>query len=460
MALLSVYNKGEWISDKKSVKSAAVNALEVADTTVDADTEEDEDISRFRSARQRAKDTCGLCPVCCQHHTWLRRDGFNWPSDRLVQCKKFSDMNIQQRAAAVEKAKGCSRCTAWGHQRKDCKMTPNNCGADIGGSKCNADHSNLLHGSGNVYCAAINAKSAVPTSDLFSCVKEDEDTIYYLQDIPVKGSKKSARVFWDRGSNRVLIREDYAKQHRLISKKVTYQMECVGDDEPKQMDSFIYLLDLVDMYGNVHTVWGYGVPKIMSSFAPNLSPIRKLFPHIPDSAFAALANKEVDVLIGLNMNELQPAGGIGVDRVGGLSALRSLFGCGWVIGGHHKDIQLAKSMSVATTANTLRIAKLLIKSEPLTGPELEVPVEIRKLRNKVVSFEVDVERAKLGVSSKSRVSEYKDKNHVKLGNVKRGSLSFERDMLIHRMDCEQMLSKLDRNLMVLKQYYAKLGAAA
>ena len=132
LALLSVYTKTD--PEKKNVKLAAVNASENGElnTSNDAVSDEDEEVSRFRIARRRAKDACGICPVCHQHHTWLRRDGFHWPSDRMVQCKKFSDMNIQQRAAAVESARGCGRCTAWGHQRKDCKMTSNNCGADIG----------------------------------------------------------------------------------------------------------------------------------------------------------------------------------------------------------------------------------------------------------------------------------------------------------------------------------------
>ena len=274
LALLSVYSKQE---ERKSVKPAAVNASEIGNKD-----EDEEDVSRFRMARQRAKDTCGRCPVCSQSHTWLRRDGSNWPSDRLVQCQRFSDMNIQQRAAAVERVKGCARCTAWGHQRKDCVMTSNSCGADVGATKCNGDHAKLVHGSGNVYCAALQlyAEITCSNSDLFSCVKEDEDTIYYLQDIPIKNSLKDTRVFWDRGSNRVLIREDYAKENKLISKRVTYQIEVVGK-QPEQLHGFIYLLDLVDMYGNVHTIWGYGVPKIMSSSTPDLSPIRKLFPHIP-----------------------------------------------------------------------------------------------------------------------------------------------------------------------------------
>ena len=49
------------------------------------------------------------------------------------------------------------------------------------------------------------------------------------------------------------------------------------------------------------------------------------------------------------MNQLQPAGGLGDDKVGGLSALRSLFDTGWVIGGYHE--------AISSTAATLKIAK-------------------------------------------------------------------------------------------------------
>ena len=52
----------------------------------------------------------------------------------------------------------------------------------------------------------------------------------------------------------------------------------------------------------------------MTSEVPDLSPIRKLFPHLPSEAFNALATKDVDVLMGLNMNELQPAGGTVLTR--------------------------------------------------------------------------------------------------------------------------------------------------
>ena len=360
LALLSVYNDDK----KKDVRSAGLTVEPVGGGG-------DDGRAGYKEAKKKARESCGKCPACDLQHTWQRKDGSWWPSDRFLSCKKFKDMNIQQRAAVVERAKGCPRCTAWNHQRKDCRMRANSCGADLGGGACTGDHSKLLHDSGNVYCAALNAATSHllgPATDLFSCVKESEETIFFLQDIPIRKSRVLARVMWDKGSNRVLVSEAYAKKCNLVSKEVTYLIEVVGK-EPEQMHSKIYLLDMIDMYGNVHTIWGYGVPKIMTSSVPDLSHVRHLFPHIPDQAFSPLATKEVDVLIGLNMNELQPAGGLGNDRVGGLTALRSLFGTGWVVGGHHDDIKVSSQSSVTSAAATLQIAKILIEPQPSFTPE-------------------------------------------------------------------------------------------
>ena len=209
LALLLVYKE----DTKKDVKAAGTNVES-------ADSAEDPTKTKFQDVKKKARESCGKCPVCDQQHTWQRKDGAWWPSDRLLTCKKFRDMNIQQRAVAVERSQGCPRCTSWKHMRKDCRMKANNCGADLSGSTCTGDHSKLLHGSTNVYCAALNAAAQKPLSgsDLFSCVKESEETIFYHQDIPFKKSKVKARVMWDKGSNRVLIREDFAEKNKLIAR--------------------------------------------------------------------------------------------------------------------------------------------------------------------------------------------------------------------------------------------------
>ena len=238
LSLLSVMSKDD--TAKKNVKSFGVAA---GNSYTGSYTEKDEE-ERMKAKKLKAKDACGKCPECSQLHTWTKTNGEAWPSDRFISCKKFSDMNTQQRARAVENAKGCPRCTGWRHQRKDCRMSANSCGVDVSGSRCTGDHSRLLHGSGNVYCAALSAGLASSRTDLFSCVKEEEATLYYIQDIPIKKSSMPARVLWDTGSNRVLIRDEFAKANKLISKEVTYNMETEGDQKAKQYHSNIYLLDM------------------------------------------------------------------------------------------------------------------------------------------------------------------------------------------------------------------------
>ena len=373
LALLSTLSRDNVV--KKVVKPAGL-AVGAAGGGLHDDEEDDD---RQREFKKRARETCGNCPVCARPHTYKRRDASIWPSDRLLKCRKFSDMNVKQRAAMIEKVKGCGRCTSWSHQKRDCRMPANSCGEDISGSRCTGDHSRLVHGSGNVYCGVARSKlmyeATFPTnlgldsSDPFSIVQEEEEALYFLQDIPLKNSSTLSRSLWDKGSNRVLIREAFAEANNLVSRDVTYKMEVVGGNSFEIIHSKIYLLDLLDMHGNTRTLWGYGVQRIMSSGVPNLSSIRKMFPHIPEEAFMELEPKEVDVLIGLNMMELQPAGGLGMDKVGGLTALRSLFGCGWGVGGHHSDIRPCGIQTMTSAAVVLRIAKICISPEPSHTPE-------------------------------------------------------------------------------------------
>ena len=71
---------------------------------------------------------------------------------------------------------------------------------------------------------------------------------------------------------------------------------------------------------------------------PDLVGVRNLFLHLPFEAFKSLLEKEVDFLIRHNINGLQSPSkrGLGNDKVGRLSALRILFGTGWVTGGHYE----------------------------------------------------------------------------------------------------------------------------
>ena len=343
-----------------------------------------EDVDEKREkARKRSEDFCGKCPVCSQAHTWTRADGEQWPSDRFLSCKKYHDMPVAARAKAVEKCGGCPRCTSWKHTRDRCRMNPNSCTKEnSAGVNCKGDHSRLLCGSGNAYCYATKAKPLhpaegvvkpvpggggggvlgpygnLPTSptnltnptgnDAFEDVNETAETVPYFQDIEVEGHDIKARTFWDRGSTRVLIREEFGERLGLVKKKVSYTLEVVGSVERKT--GYIYLLSLKDMYGGSHRIWGHGISSIMLSSVPDMSALTSTFPHVPKEAFKAMVDREVDILIGLNMTHIMPEGGAGVDKSEGVSVMRSLFAPGWVVGGVLPDVETTTKHKLSVKA--------------------------------------------------------------------------------------------------------------
>ena len=76
---------------KDSRKPVKTNGIQAGTVSNDSD-----GASGIKTARERAKEACGKCPVCNQYHTWKKRNGTTWPSDRLISCRKFSDMNVHQ----------------------------------------------------------------------------------------------------------------------------------------------------------------------------------------------------------------------------------------------------------------------------------------------------------------------------------------------------------------------------
>ena len=325
--------------------AAAVVPEDSGNTSEANQEKEDKKKQRYEEARQLA----GKCPLCKQEHTFKTRwTNQVWPSDRFITCKTFNDMSSKQRGEAIEKVSGCPRCTSWAHDKAQCSTQVIDCKEIINGSQCHRDHSRVVCNSGIAYC--LMAKSSSPKVDIF------QPTLHYLQDIPINNDIETSRVLWDDGSNRVLIDNSFALEKKLRSKVTTVHMKVVGDH--KQVKTKIYELDLVDMHGEKHTIWGYGIDKIINPDDPiDLCSVRSLFPHVPDEAFLPLPKKRIDILMGLNFNSLFPSGGSGIDSVGNLKALRSRCSFGWVIGGCHDRLK-PSPVRLTSQAATARLAKV------------------------------------------------------------------------------------------------------
>ena len=163
-------------------------------------------------------------------HTF--RDSQVISADRFTACEKFRDMNEKEKADILEKYKACARCTSWLHKRdsKECKAPKNSC------VKCQGDHSHLVCGFGSAYTASAkfstsaNVSSSSDSSDDSDIPDLTDETMMLLQDVRVKfgSSSSEARVLWDKGSNRVLIRHSFAKQMQLRSHQVSFKISVVG----------------------------------------------------------------------------------------------------------------------------------------------------------------------------------------------------------------------------------------
>jgi hypothetical protein len=77
-------------------KKVAVNKSFAATVNSTDDSSDNNDTSENarEKARKKSEDFCGKCPLCSNHHTWVRMDGSKWPSDRFLSCRKFNDQIV------------------------------------------------------------------------------------------------------------------------------------------------------------------------------------------------------------------------------------------------------------------------------------------------------------------------------------------------------------------------------
>ena len=163
-------------------RNAPKNSTTVGALATKIEEQDDSKLEREQKRLEACKQKIGKCPACNGEHTYKSKwSKTPWPSDRLVVCKKYNDMNHRQRAELLEKVAGCARCTSWKHCKKDCKVPMIDCKELVGGSKCGRDHSKLVCNSGVVYCMAAHSSSQVGFDD----INVDEPTLQYLQDIIV-----------------------------------------------------------------------------------------------------------------------------------------------------------------------------------------------------------------------------------------------------------------------------------
>ena len=165
----------------------------------------------------------------------------------------------------------------------------------------------------------------------------------------------STVVFMDNGSNCSLITHSLANKLGLQGRFSREWVELAGK-APELMDVKYYKLKWTMPDGSKRSMRLLGLEKITSSAPPvDVSPAYALFPHIPKGSLDR-PEGEVGILLGLDQVDLHAGGGMGIDQVGTLRVLTLPHDTGYVLIGHHPQIQF-QDVEVVPAANTWKMAK-------------------------------------------------------------------------------------------------------
>ena len=152
---------------------------------------------------------------------------------------------------------------------------------------------------------------------------------------------------------------------------VKYYLKSTGYPE-RLKSSLLYEFNMEDRQGKLRPVRALGIEEITDiPEQPGIRDLKDLFPQAPDEAFERPQGK-VDILIGANYRELQPAGGLERDgcQKDGLRLSESKFGCGWVLSGTHARIR--QEGELTTNAKLLANAVIVEDIEEIQHEELDV----------------------------------------------------------------------------------------
>ena len=263
----------------------------------------------------------------------------------LENCRSYLAQSPQEKVYAVRESRACWSCLRTGHTSSNCRFKKV-CGID----SCAKYHHTSLHEahvSGLTFHYRVGHTRNMEGS-LSSCL---------LQIMRVKTgciNPDSVNVLWDGGATISLITFKCAKRLGLIGKPIKLSILKVGGTE-ESINSFKYILPIVDMNGKTVHIQVYGIDCISSDVKEiNLSEVSKLFHDVKLSSFRRPSGK-IDVLIGFEYAGYHP---IRKASAGNLLLLTNEFGS--CIGGSHPLLK-ESTEKIVKVATVCHVAKISVK---------------------------------------------------------------------------------------------------
>lgn len=308
---------------------------------------------------------------CGYYHTWKGQRGMQ-PSDKLADCKLFRELDLEDRVKYLISANFCLKCTSTRHQTKDCTMKNWKCPVKVNDQPCGKSHHRLLHGSTNQTLVQLNA------TQVCSSKADSPSILRHMVQENVHG-KAETTIFMDDGSTASMILHKLAKLLKLKGKEVNEVIE-VTNQAPRPWKTMLYTLPWRLSTGEVKYLQLLGCDKITTNVpSGDISAAYSLFPQAPAGSLER-PTAEVGILIGQDHSSLLPTGGSGEDCVGDLRLMRTVFGSGYVLSGHHPSITTTpvcfaeQSNSMRTAHYHSRLPTLSLNCTVRMAPLTEAPI--------------------------------------------------------------------------------------
>ena len=321
------------------------------------------------SARSHANQQVPApCPACSQQHTYQTAEGNTRYQRRLSGCSTFRNLGVSDRAALVEKVKGCALCLDFtgNHQRDHCPARGRdgqpflNCNEMVNGAPCNKQHSWLLHGTTSKYSNYVHINrshiSIAPTDEEITA-SLNSTTLMQLQMIPVgrkKGVVNQCLTFFDIGSNIHLVRKEFALKLGLKGQQKMLDLSTTGQRKELR-ESTVYWVPLVDRQGVEHNVMAYAMDNITAPMeADDVTGAEELFPMV-SKALLKRPSGPVDLLVGIHMAGIFPYLANREEHLkGNLRLMTSIFGTGFLLDGDHAEISANVMMESPEARDLIR----------------------------------------------------------------------------------------------------------
>ena len=206
---------------------AEIRGMEASPMPRETTSKQTQAFLRLEQSKAKAKP----CPLCLQlnkpdtKHTYIKKfnqwkvlGSLEWPSNRLLSCPSFLQLNPTDRRDTLVDLGGCVQCAVFLHKQDDCMFKPPKCKEkDFDGTICGARHLTELHSCDHSIMLALSISSAQPAVEAATtsrplCTFMEISALLAIVRVPAGTGKEDILLLCDEGAQVSLVRHSTAQR--------------------------------------------------------------------------------------------------------------------------------------------------------------------------------------------------------------------------------------------------------